>query len=621
MTTYTIPDLSVEIAWESPDDPTPSWIDVTDSVRAADDITITRGRSDERADGNQPGTLSLLLDNEDGRFTPGNSGSIFYPDVVPWRRIRVTLSTSSTVPLFYGYITQWSMQYADDTASAARVAVQAVDSLALLGRRSLRSVVSETILADAPVAYFPLDEPDGADRALDAIGGAPLTVRTKPGATGTVEFGAGTGPGTDEASAVTFTSAAGGTPFLGRGSARSVGAGWSYEAWINLSAQSTEAMLVREAVDSDGTLSGVKVSASGVPTVFYGVIEASGSAVIDDGRTHHVVATFTPLWMELYVDGASVASQFLASPTQSAFTRLSVGDSTGTATGTNILTVSHVAVYDADLTAGTVADHYAAGATGFAGESTWERIERWCSWVGVDVTNEGTGDGEALGHIPTAGRTALDCVADALRTDYGSLLLASREARALEFYDRTTRYEAVAAVTLDCSEDQVDGDLQVLMDPTYVASRVKATTPTGVYEARNAATEAVYGDLGMDVSVFPDDDGFAVSLAEGLGQVAASPVPRIPTVTTDLLVMALDSAAYDPTAIPEVGAAVSLTNLPPTAPDSSLDAFVEGLTETVSGSAWRRTASLSPAYPWLSTWLVEDPNGRGVIEAGNVIAL
>ena len=264
-------------------------------------------------------------------------------------------------------------------------------------------------------------------------------------------------------------------------------------------------------------------------------------------------------------------------------------------------------------------DHYRAG-KGFAGESTFDRIERWCGWVGVDVSNDGAGEGETLGHIPTEGRTVLDCVADALRTDYGSYLLAALDDRAVRFFDRTTRYGASSTITLDCAEDQVDADLTVLMDPTYVASRVTATTPTGVFESRNPDTEAVYGDLGMDVQVYPSDDGFAESLAEGLGRVAASPVPRIPTVSTDLLVMALDTTLYDPTAIPEVGSAVTLVNLPDTAPDEQVDAFVEGLTETISASEWRRTASLSPAYPWMSTWCVEDPV-RGEIEAGYVIAL
>lgn len=630
MTTYPLPQLSVEVAWESPDAGSVTWVDVSDRVRAHSPLTITRGRSDERSDGNQPGTLSLTLDNRDGYFSVGNSGSPYYPDIIPWRRIRVQVATSSTVDLFYGFVKSWTQRW--DTKDVSVVDLACVDSMALLGRRPLRSVLSETIAAGPSAYYWPLGDPDGAEAALEYSGGPSLPVVFKPGATGRVSFSAATGPPKDESSAALFDPTDGPPPQLGPIYTPALaGQRLTVEFWFTAQ-PSTAGVRLLQLVDwaPSGSVFLFTLAPSGsggalfVQSYYAGSSGSAGYATTGvnmyDGRLHHVIASFGG-GVRLYVDGVLVDSDSGEVLVTSGAALTVMGGGGYITTGT--VGISHVALYTGHtggVSLGFVTPHYEAGVTGFEGETTFERIERWCGWVGVDITNEGVGGGAELGHIPTAGRTVLDCVADALRTDYGSVLLASREDRAVEFYDRTTRYGAVPAVTLDTALDQVDGDLQVLMDPTYVASRVSVTTPTGTVTERNADTEATYGDLGMDVQAYPADDGYTVSLAEALGLLAASPVPRIPTVTTDLLVMALDSTEYDPTAIPEIGSPVSLVNLPPSAPDTAVDAFVEGITETVSGSSWRRTCSLSPAFPWLSTWLIEDAD-RGKVEAGNVIAL
>ncbi|MFB7364157.1 hypothetical protein [Streptomyces hydrogenans] len=72
------------------------WTDVTQWVQTAGggQVSITRGASDERAE-TQTGTLTLTLDNADGRFTPGNSGSPYSPHVrrgTPIRVIKTTLA-------------------------------------------------------------------------------------------------------------------------------------------------------------------------------------------------------------------------------------------------------------------------------------------------------------------------------------------------------------------------------------------------------------------------------------------------------------------------------------------------------------------------------------------------
>lgn len=88
------PSFRVEVAFASGPDEPPLWVDVTDYVRP-DPITLTCGRSDEFATV-EPGRMSLVLRNDDGRFTWGRTGSPYYPGVLPGRRIRILVDIPGT---------------------------------------------------------------------------------------------------------------------------------------------------------------------------------------------------------------------------------------------------------------------------------------------------------------------------------------------------------------------------------------------------------------------------------------------------------------------------------------------------------------------------------------------
>jgi hypothetical protein len=73
-----------------------TWTDVSRYVDVgAQGVTITRGAADELSE-IQPGTASLLLDNSDGRFTPGNSASPYYPFVRRNTPIRIAVGITPT---------------------------------------------------------------------------------------------------------------------------------------------------------------------------------------------------------------------------------------------------------------------------------------------------------------------------------------------------------------------------------------------------------------------------------------------------------------------------------------------------------------------------------------------
>src|SRR5262249_41998497 len=71
-----------------PDDPFPTWVDITPYVRTElTPLTITRGRQSE-LDVIQPGTLSCILDNSDGRFTFGLTSGPYGANWAPAKKIR-----------------------------------------------------------------------------------------------------------------------------------------------------------------------------------------------------------------------------------------------------------------------------------------------------------------------------------------------------------------------------------------------------------------------------------------------------------------------------------------------------------------------------------------------------
>ncbi|MER7738896.1 LamG-like jellyroll fold domain-containing protein [Streptomyces sp. NPDC096538] len=86
--------LLVEMGWgglvQAPT--TITWTDISRYADVAQQgVSITRGASDELSE-TQPGTATLRLDNADGRFTPGNPSSPYYPFVRRNAPIRIAVA-------------------------------------------------------------------------------------------------------------------------------------------------------------------------------------------------------------------------------------------------------------------------------------------------------------------------------------------------------------------------------------------------------------------------------------------------------------------------------------------------------------------------------------------------
>jgi hypothetical protein len=100
-----------------------TWTDITNYVDMATGLSISRGASDELSQA-QPGTLTVRLDNSDGRFTPGRASSPYYPNVKRNTPIRVRLLSTAknyvTNPSFETNAAGWTSPSADSTRTSLR---------------------------------------------------------------------------------------------------------------------------------------------------------------------------------------------------------------------------------------------------------------------------------------------------------------------------------------------------------------------------------------------------------------------------------------------------------------------------------------------------------------------
>lgn len=125
------PSLTAEVAFASnPGAVTPTWTDITDYVRG---FSTKRGRSDELQH-YSPGSLSLDLENADGRFDPTYTSGAYNPNVRPSKLVRLRATwNATTYPIFYGFVDGWAPTWPENKQD--RVQLTATDAFKVLQRK------------------------------------------------------------------------------------------------------------------------------------------------------------------------------------------------------------------------------------------------------------------------------------------------------------------------------------------------------------------------------------------------------------------------------------------------------------------------------------------------------
>lgn len=616
-----LPTTKVEIAFSTqPDDPSPVWEDVTMYVRALTAIVINRGRQDQ-FETVQPARLSgLTLINRDGRFTPGNSSSVYYPNVKKGRKIRVSETWAGvTYRRFTGFIDEWPVTWADASATVADVQITATSRTGRLGRgKTLPSIVELEYLLDGPLAYYPLGEDTGSSRAGNVAPTTPGQMEVTVvggGSAGNIIFGSAVGPTTDSLTAAAFTrigpTAGANLVLTSQTELRdgTVASSILLEAFFQSS--STQEMGIVQA-DQIGFFTGqtayyIGTSATGkligvnwlVGVPAYTITSA---ATVTDGNIHHVALRETYNGVntvaDLFLDGVNVGTSSLVGDWTTTIHRLVGGG--GVINSCFVGTLAHVSL-TATLTPvsdARILQHAQAGLTGFSGERSDQRIQRLAVYAGVptsDVVVE-TGLSTSVAAQDTGGQQPIALMQDVAATE-GGVLFDAGDGR-LTFHARSHRYNSATALTLRAAGGGTTGELQANLEPRLddqdLVNDMTASRTGGVsVRVVDAASVAEYGTYHEETVLLTTSDNEVADAASWKVYIGSTPLVKVPVAEADLTVAA--SAQKTALLAREIGDRITLSNLPAQAPASTMDFFIEGWTETITAETHRIAFNLSPA--------------------------
>ena len=569
----------------------PTWTDITaywlssSNDPGGSPVTIPWGRQDQSSVV-ESSTTSILLNNADGRFTPGKASSPYYPNVKRHIRMRYTITDGTTTLTMYdGYADSWQVQFGYPPTSTVSLS----DAFARLQTTTvLRGLYVEEALVDAPVLYYALDEGSGSASFGTIVGsGTGVVTASKYGA-GSVSAGVEAGPTVAFPGPV--ASFANGTSVTGQ---QSVIALPGYTAPVT-NILSIEFWMRTTMVPPGGTGGGassmvslVYLNAGNAVIVKTDMLafEASYTSPypLNDGAWHHIVFTTHPTHgRQYYVDGAAC----LGTPL--------IG---GGLANTNVSPIwlggnfnfipavplpytgdlAHVAIYSTELTADRVLAHYNAGKTAFSGESTsarWARLLTYRPNIGGSTTSTlgsvGAGDlaGMSLGDALTDTTTAEGGV---VQTHRGSIDLTGR----------AKNYDATPTLTLNAATGQVDAPTTWRDDTQGLLNEVDVSRPNGATQrAANATSIAADGVVQTSVTANVNSDRDAADMAGWMVAAGVQEALGSPTLSVNLYARNSTTLTMALCALNTLDT-VTVTNLPAFAPASAMTFQVQGGTFTV----------------------------------------
>ncbi|GIH98088.1 hypothetical protein [Planobispora takensis] len=584
-----------------------TWTDITGYVRLDDRITITRGRGDEQAEV-RPGTLSLVLDNRDGRFTPGSPASPYWPNVKKGRPIRVrVVHDGGESTRFHGYVNEWPVTWDGGTAVTLSH-VTATDVFKRLGNLAAkRSLLELEMLAHHPDAYYTLAEQSGARSAGDSSGnGRPSMGRYQygGGGTGEVDFGDGTGPGTDGLPAVVFRPESSSVGwFLATPRSTTATGSIVLACWMNTTVKGRVFMalwggdsiaLTVKTNAADGKLN-VAVSNGGTATISGGL---AGSPNLADGQTHLVTVLVQPGGPTYAsVDGGplGMVGSFAPSPDFGPWVNMPAYRWIFAGAGPSFAgPVAPGSLFDGILShlwyaqRETMPDWTEVWEAGNP-ETTPDRFERACRLIGVTGTTVGTSETD-IGGQAVAGRAPIQVLRDVAGVESG-LVYASRSDASVVFECRTHRYNRPSSLTLT-ADQLAEGGLAWSDDDQHLVNDVTHKRDGGADQRwTDMSSTAAYGTYADDVTLPWASDTDALLAAQWKVSNGADPPPRITSVS----VVANTLDTYGDVLVLDLSDVVTLTGLPAGSPQTETAVHMEGYTEVIDYRHHAITFNTSPA--------------------------
>ena len=599
----------------------PTWTDVSAYVDLSQGISLNRGRG-RTATQAEPGRCSLTLNNDDGRFTWGDPAGAYGLGMGDQPQLRQPLRVSADVgsgyvPIWTGYVDEWAGGW--DGGVRPVVRVTASDRVSRLQLVSLDdgAIMSE-VLADSPVAYYPLDEPAGSTSAGDRSGRlqVPLVPLAVGAGSGAVDFAGAESPDGDATAVVlTQTSMTNGQCLIGTATVPTFGSTGSLtvEAWIRTSTIDATynqyfVNLFNRTSSSTIDMTMAILASSGAAEAFWAAANPSGGAVIATGSWVHVafVADNGGGSSALYVDGAVVGTGGGPTGTRRLVDTLSIGTSTVLPTGGLYDgQIAHVAVYDTALSAARILAHYEAGqASGsFTGDTADERFSRLCRLAGLPsalYASDATAT-TVLGAQPLDGVGLMDAILQVTDSERGVAYVDG--AGVLTYLSSASVSGLTSALTLGPSD--VDQDVTLTTNDQELVNDVTVTRPGGATQRRadQASIDSI-GQAATTVDTLLTTDAAAGALADLLLSQGLVVHPRTDDLTLDLRAKATTIDADAAVAL-DTGSRVTVAGLPDGAPASTLELMVTGVAHRITHVEWDLTLTVAPLQT-LPAWVLED---------------
>lgn len=609
------------------------WTDITSRVRAAP--TVERSKRSTELDRFEAGEMKLTLDNHDGRFSPGNSSSLYWPNVTIYRMIRVqAVYSGTTYPLWQGYVERWPTRWLDPAQGLAEI--ECVDVLAIASQIDMSAVYTSEVLADAPTWYYPLTEASGAIEAANqstvSQANAVIFHDTNSTTDETYAFGASIDNfvGT-EGTGLSMVSATGipyGMYGLRYPHISLTWSAWTIECWANdnVTGITNNLLLLTEAPNA--RYETLRVAVDGALGLFIDFTTPDGanmstrvgpSLVSTGGGTapHHIVLTWSTPTLTVYVDGSVVLSTAMASSytgTRSYAMQSGSEDTIGDTTSfkqrdinAHAGTIAQVAVYPTvALNATRVGVHLITGLLGRYAQTSDVQAEAllgYAAWPSaLQDIDAGSTILDSLSGI--AGKSLLDCLQDIATTENGAVFATADGKLAVRNRtDRTSRLAPTVTFGSDVASGEIPHLLDGLLldyDPTLVYNDISVTNAHGTARVFDAPSIRTYFPRSLNVSSRAAYAADGLAPAEWLLARYAQPSLRIENFTVPA--GSIDQAAV-PTLWPtmlalDINDRVLLTHRPMGQSAISVPGFVDQITHAIDPDAgtWNVVLQVSPLF-------------------------
>lgn len=635
----TIPNVPKKIGWKTelalastPNDAIASqvWTDVSGYVLETSPTSLRRGRSDEMSD-IQPSSLSMTLDNTDGRFTPGYTAGPYGTNIDMGKMIRRSAVIDGvSYPRFTGYIDTVNIpEWANSNHFHRTVSIEASDRLARIGAERAGPMLSAyeyEVLRLDPELFYPMTEEADAQTVSNRS-----TYRFDPlirvQNAGETTMGGGDSWPAENVKTAKFEPVfqengnllASSDWF--RGELRNPipygsGSPVTICAWVTVDqiwTAGTLNLLPRIAeLKSDTQTVFLGLNAQGMWTGGAAGASASTAPVSPGTGTgpRFVAVVINPgNAVALYVDGQLYPGSGVPVTTDQLYIMAVGGPWAGSIGG--------VAVFRQALSTAQIQKLYQAGYTGTDGLLSDEAMRSVADYAGISTSELAIDPPRGqtrVGKIPMHGRSRLDVMRDIVKAEGG--LLFADPSGVIQFHTRGKRWNTGAA-QLVIPPQEIKVTLAINYDDTYIINEAYVSRDGGVtaravwlpsQNLRGIYTKSVDG-----LKFFSDAE--AMPRARSYVIQNNAPKPRMGALPFDVATSLIQKYLLQL----DIGSIISFSGLSADAPNFGRH-FVEGITESQSADEYTITVATSPVYAPLMAYMVVGESWLSQIGGYNYIA-